>query len=52
MFTRRADIMGKFANGRLTQTAAIVAAVIVLLLNVVLIVQTCGIPIPGLAGTG
>jgi manganese transport protein len=52
MFTRRADIMGKFANGRLTQIAAIVAAVIVLLLNVVLIVQTCGIPIPGLAGTG
>jgi manganese transport protein len=45
IFTRRADIMGKFANGRLTQVGAIFAAAIVLLLNVFLIVQICGISI-------
>jgi manganese transport protein len=48
MFTRRADIMGKFANGRATQIAALVATVLVLLLNGFLIVQTLGVPIPGL----
>jgi manganese transport protein len=48
LFTRRADIMGSFANSRLTQAAAVVGTVVVLLLNVFLIVQTCGIPLPGL----
>jgi manganese transport protein len=48
MFTRRADIMGRFANGRLTQTAAVVGTAVVLVLNVFLIVQTCGIKLPGL----
>ena len=48
MFTRRPDIMGKFANGRVTQIAAVVATVLVLLLNAFLIVQTLGVPIPGL----
>jgi len=48
MFTRRADIMGQFANSRLTQIAALVGTAIVLMLNVFLIVQTIGIPIPGL----
>jgi manganese transport protein len=50
MFTRRADIMGQFANSRLTQTAALFGTAIVLMLNLVLILQTCGVPIPGLAG--
>jgi manganese transport protein len=49
MFTRRPDIMGEFANSRLTQIAAVIGTAIVLLLNSVLIVQTCGIPVPGLA---
>jgi manganese transport protein len=40
MFTRRRDIMGEFANSRLTDSAAIIATVVVLALNVVLIVQT------------
>ncbi len=40
MFTRRRDIMGDFANSRLTDVAAIVATVVVLALNVVLILQT------------
>lgn len=49
LFTRRPDIMGEFANGRLTQAAALIGAAIILLLNIFLIVQTCGLAIPGLA---
>jgi manganese transport protein len=48
MFTRRDDIMGRFANGRLTRIAALIGTAVVLLLNIFLIVQTIGIPIPGL----
>jgi manganese transport protein len=48
MFTRRADIMGQFVNSRLTTIAAIVATATVLLLNAILILQTLGMPIPGL----
>jgi manganese transport protein len=49
MFTRRRDIMGKFANSRLTNAAAIVATVVVFGLNIVLILQTLGVGMPGLA---
>jgi manganese transport protein len=49
--TRRADVMGQFANGRLTTIAAMVATAVVLLLNVVLILQTLGVAIPGLSAT-
>jgi manganese transport protein len=49
IFTSRADIMGAFVNGRLTFVAALVATVLVLLLNAILILQTIGVPIPGLA---
>src|SRR5579864_5605724 len=52
MFTRRADIMGRFANGRLTQVAALVGAAIVLLLNAFLILQIIGVPFPGFAAAG
>jgi len=48
LFTRRADIMGRFANGRLTGVAATVGTAVVLLLNVILILQTFGVAIPGL----
>jgi manganese transport protein len=48
LFTRRADIMGRFANRQLTDAIAIVGTVMVLLLNVFLILQTLGVPIPGL----
>lgn len=48
MFTRRRDIMGDFANRRLTDVVAILGTVIVLALNVVLLLQTFGVPIPGL----
>ncbi len=48
-FTRRADIMGPFANGRLTDLAAISGTIIILGLNIVLLLQTCGAGIPGLS---
>jgi len=47
-FTGRADIMGKFVNGRMTRVATVVATVSVLTLNGFLILQTLGVPIPGL----
>ena len=52
MFTRRRDIMGRFANSRLTNFAAIVGTVVVLLLNVFLIFQTFGVTLPGLSDGG
>src|SRR5260221_10621 len=52
IFTRNADIMGRFANSRLTHTAAIAGTVIVLLLNAFLILQTLGVTIPGLSDGG
>jgi manganese transport protein len=48
LFTRNRAIMGNFANGRLTDIAAIIGTVIILCLNVVLLLQTFGVPIPGL----
>jgi manganese transport protein len=42
----RPDVMGAFANRRITQAGAIVAATIVLALNLVLLLQTVGIPVP------
>jgi manganese transport protein len=40
--------MGQFANTRLTQFAALIGTAAVLLLNIFLILQTFGVPIPGL----
>jgi manganese transport protein len=48
IFTRRKDIMGAFANSRLTNVAAVVGAVLILTLNAILLLQTFGISIPGL----
>ena len=52
MFTRRPDIMGRFANRRLTDVAAILGTTIVLALNLVLLLQTFGVAIPGLSDAG
>jgi manganese transport protein len=49
IFTSRRDVMGRFANGRWTGAAAIAGATAVLALNAVLLLQTFGVPIPGLA---
>jgi manganese transport protein len=50
IFTRRRDIMGVFANNRLVNAAAILGTAIILVLNVILILQTFGVKIPGLPG--
>ena len=49
IFTRRTDIMRQFANSRLTHVAALLGAALVLMLNTFLILQTLGVPIPGLS---
>jgi manganese transport protein len=48
IFTSRRDIMGGFVNGRLTNLAAIAGTVLILTLNLVLLLQTFGVEIPGL----
>jgi manganese transport protein len=40
--------MGRFANSRLTQAAAVVGTIMILALNLVLVLQTFGVPVPGL----
>ncbi|MGH6671707.1 MAG: Nramp family divalent metal transporter [Xanthobacteraceae bacterium] len=52
IFTARADIMGEFVNGRVTQAAALIGTAAVLFLNVFLIVQLCGVSLPGLTTGG
>jgi manganese transport protein len=42
----RRTVMGEFANRRVTQVGAVVAAAVVLTLNLVLLLQTAGIPVP------
>jgi manganese transport protein len=52
IFTGRRDIMGVFANSRLTRVAALVGTAAVLGLNLVLIAQTLGLQIPGFGTAG
>ncbi|HMK78341.1 MAG TPA: Nramp family divalent metal transporter [Xanthobacteraceae bacterium] len=49
IFTSRRDIMGPFVNSRLTLVTALAGTAVVLLLNIFLILQTLGVPIPGLS---
>lgn len=48
VFTRRRSVMGPFANGPLTQAAAVAGAAVVLALNMVLLAAAFGVPVPGL----
>ncbi|WP_374828873.1 Nramp family divalent metal transporter [Paenochrobactrum pullorum] len=48
MFTRNPVIMGRFVNSRLTDFAAIAGTIIILFLNIVLLMQTFGLKVPGL----
>ncbi len=48
IFTSRKDIMGAFANSRLTNAAAVLGALVILSLNSVLLLQAFGVAIPGL----
>jgi manganese transport protein len=43
LFTARRDLMGDLVNGRTTTILAAIAAVIVLTLNLVLLLQTAGV---------
>jgi manganese transport protein len=52
ILTRRRDIMGSCASGSLTMAAAMAAAAIVLALNLLLVLQTVGVPPPALATAG
>ena len=45
---RRPALMGRFVNGRLTRATAMLATMLVLALNLVLVLQTLGVAIPGL----
>ena len=48
ILSRRADIMGKFANGPMIQIIALVATTVVLALNTILLLHAFGVNIPGL----
>ena len=48
LFTSRKDIMGAFANSRLTNIAAVLGALVILTLNAVLLLQAFGVAISGL----
>jgi manganese transport protein len=52
ILTRRRDVMGSHANGRLTMGAATAAAAIVLALNLLLVLQIVGVPLPAFASAG
>jgi manganese transport protein len=52
MLTRRRDVMGSYACGSLTVAAATVAAAIVLALNLLLVLQIVGVPLPAFAAAG
>jgi manganese transport protein len=49
ILTRRRDVMGPFVSSRLVGFGAILGTVVVLTLNTILILQTLGVAIPGLA---
>ena len=46
VLTRRREVMGSYANGRLTMVTAIAAATVVLVLNLLLVLQLAGVPLP------
>ena len=52
ILTRRRDVMGSYANGRITMAAATAAAGVVLALNLLLVLQIAGVPLPGFAAAG
>src|SRR5229473_5793145 len=52
LLTRRQDVMGAYANGRYTSSVAIAAAAIVLVLNLLLVLQIAGVPLPAFATAG
>lgn len=49
-FTCRSDIMGRYRNGPLIGVLTVLAALLVLTLNLALLLQMCGINVPGMTG--
>jgi manganese transport protein len=49
---RSRDVMGSDANGHLTRATAIAAAAVILALNLLLVLQIAGVPLPALAAIG
>ena len=49
IFTCKRSIMGDYANGWIISTLAVLGSVAVLSLNLILLLQTFGMPIPGLS---
>ncbi|GHD59229.1 hypothetical protein GCM10017083_43100 [Thalassobaculum fulvum] len=47
-FTGSRDVMGEFANRRIITVATVLGGAVVLTPNLVLLLQTFGVPIPGL----
>jgi manganese transport protein len=52
LFTRRAGIIGRFANGGLTHIAAVAGTILVLSLNALIVLQTFDVAVRGLPGAG
>src|ERR1700739_2355611 len=52
ILTRRRDVMGSYAHGRLMMAAATAAAAIVLTLNLLLVLQMAGVPLPSFGAAG
>jgi len=52
LFTRRTDIMGPFANSRAGNVAAVLGTAVVLSFNVILVIETIGVAVPGLPPPG
>jgi manganese transport protein len=52
LLTRRRDLMGSCASGFLTMAATTTAAAIVLMLNLILVLQIAGVPLPGFDAAG
>ena len=48
VLTRSRDVMGPYANGHLTMVAAVAAAIVVLALNLLLVLQIAVVPLAGL----
>ncbi|HEV3244982.1 MAG TPA: divalent metal cation transporter, partial [Candidatus Paceibacterota bacterium] len=46
ILTSRRNIMGAFVNSRITNVAAVVGGCTILVLNVILLLQIAGIPVP------
>jgi manganese transport protein len=52
VLTRSRDVMGPYANGHLTMVAVIAATIVVLALNLLLVLQIAGVPLPGFDAAG